>query len=295
MAASLQASASVLERLRLDPAERETVVFLIANHLRMSATTRRQDIFDVNVVAEFSECVGTTERLKMLTLLTYTDVKSVNPEALTPWKAEMLWQLYAAAFNHLSRSVDDQRLTASATNSERIKEVVAAAGEPDSKAHYFFSRRLSQTLSADAYARRDRHSLPNVRSPQEKAMKSRRLKYCLATVTLNWFCLTLDCPGLFSHVVGTLSSWGMNILKAEAFANKAGVVLDTFRFSDRFRTLELNPSEISRLKRKLAEAVSGEINVVDLMETKFKPGVQNPKVTVEPASRPTTIVRNTAP
>ena len=166
MAGSLQASASVLERLRLDPAERETVVFLIANHLRMSATTRRQDIFDPNVVAEFSECVGTTERLKMLTLLTYTDVKSVNPEALTPWKAEMLWQLYAAAFNHLSRSVDDQRLTASATNSERIKEVVAAAGEPDCETHHFFSGRFSQTLSADAYARRDRRSLPHVRSPQ---------------------------------------------------------------------------------------------------------------------------------
>ena len=95
--------------------------------------------------------------------------------------------------------------------------------------------------------------------------------------------LTLDCPGLFSHVVGTLSSWGMNILKAEAFSNKAGVVLDTFRFSDRFRTLELNPSEIDRLKRKLAEAVSGEIDVVELMETKFKPGVQSPKITVEPS------------
>ena len=69
----------------------------------------------------------------MLTLLTYTDVKSVNPEALTPWKAEMLWQLYAAGFNHLSRTVDDQRLTASTANSERIKEVVAAAGEIDAK------------------------------------------------------------------------------------------------------------------------------------------------------------------
>jgi [protein-PII] uridylyltransferase len=95
--------------------------------------------------------------------------------------------------------------------------------------------------------------------------------------------LTLDCPGLFSHVVGTLSSWGMNILKAEAFSNKAGVVLDTIRFSDRFRTLELNPSEIDRLKRKLGEAVSGEIDVVELMETKFKPGLQSPKVTVEPS------------
>ena len=29
---------------------------------------------------------------------------------------------------------------------------------------------------------------------------------------------------------------GMNILKAEAFFNKASVVLDTIRFSDQFRT-----------------------------------------------------------
>ena len=46
----------------------------------------------------------------MLTLFTYADIKAVNPEALTPWKAEMLWQLYAATENYLNRSVDDQRL-----------------------------------------------------------------------------------------------------------------------------------------------------------------------------------------
>ena len=39
VAGSLQAAASVLERLRLEPVDRETVIFLIANHLRMSATT----------------------------------------------------------------------------------------------------------------------------------------------------------------------------------------------------------------------------------------------------------------
>jgi len=280
VAASLQASASVLERLRLDPAERETVVFLIANHLRMSATTRRQDIFDVNVVAEFSECVGTTERLKMLTLLTYTDVKSVNPEALTPWKAEMLWQLYAAAFNHLSRSVDDQRLTSSANNSERIKEVVAAAGEPDSKHIISFLEGFPKRY---LLMHTPGKIVTHCRMYDRLKMKDEepQIEILPRDGYFELVLLTLDCPGLFSHVVGTLSSWGMNILKAEAFANKAGVVLDTFRFSDRFRTLELNPSEINRLKRKLAEAVSGEINVVDLMETKFKPGVQNPKVKIE--------------
>ncbi len=279
---SLQASASALERLGLEPVDREAVVFLIANHLRMSSTTMRQDIFDPKVVAEFSECVGTTERLKMLTLLTYTDIKSVNPEALTPWKAELLWQFYAAAFNHLSRSVDDQRLTVSISNSERIKEVVAAAGETDAKhitsfLEGFPKRYLLMHTSSEIVAHCRMYDRLKQKDDEPQIDILRRDGYFELVL------LTLDCPGLFSHVVGTLSSWGMNILKAEAFSNKAGVVLDTLRFSDRFRTLELNPSEIDRLKRKLAEAVSGEIDVVELMETKFKPGAQSPKITVEPS------------
>jgi [protein-PII] uridylyltransferase len=279
---SLQASASVLERLRLEPVDRETVIFLIANHLRMSSTTMRQDIFDPKVVADFSECVGTTERLKMLTLLTYTDVKSVNPEALTPWKAELLWQFYAAAFNHLSRSVDDQRLTLSVSNSERIKEVVVAAGEPDAKhitsfLEGFPKRYLLMHTSNEIVVHCRMYDRLKQKDDEPQIDILRRDGYFELVL------LTLDCPGLFSHVVGTLSSWGMNILKAEAFSNKAGVVLDTIRFSDRFRTLELNPPEIDRLKRKLAEAVSGEIDVVELMETKFKPGLQSPKIVVEPS------------
>ena len=282
VAGSLQAAASVSDRLRLEPVDRDTVVFLIENHLRMSATIMRHDIFDPKVVAEFSDSVGTTERLKTLTLLTYADVKSVNPEALTPWKAEMLWQLYAAGFNHLSRTVDDQRLTASSANSERIKGVVAAAGEDDAKHITSFldgfpKRYLLMHTPAEIVAHCRMYDLLKNKDDEPQIDILRRDGYFELVL------LTLDCPGLFSQVVGTLSSWGMNILKAEAFSNKAGVVLDTFRFSDRFRTLELNPSEVNRLKRKLAEAVSGEIDVVELMETKFKPGVQTPKIKVEPS------------
>jgi [protein-PII] uridylyltransferase len=282
VAGSLQASASVLDRLRLEPVDRDTVTFLIASHLRMSATTRRQDIFDPKVVGEFSESVGTTERLKMLTLLTYTDIKSVNPEALTPWKAEMLWQLYAAAFNHLSRTVDDQRLTASAANSDRIKEVVAAAGEINAKhitsfLEGFPKRYLLMHTPAEIVTHCQMYDRLKLKDDEPQIDILRREGYFELVL------LTLDCPGLFAHVVGTLSSWGMNILKAEAFSNKAGVVLDTIRFSDRFRTLELNPTEVNRLKRNLSEAVAGEINVVELMEAKFKPGAPNPKVKIEPS------------
>ena len=47
-------------------------------------------------------------------------------------------------------------------------------------------------------------------------------------------------------MAGALAAWGMNIVKAGAFSNDAGVIVDSFQFTDVFRTIELNPSEKDR-------------------------------------------------
>jgi len=72
---SLQFTGSCAERLDLDAADRETVRYLVASHLEMSAAMRR-DIFDPANVKSFAERVGVPERLKMLCLLTYADIKA---------------------------------------------------------------------------------------------------------------------------------------------------------------------------------------------------------------------------
>ena len=105
--ASLAIARKCLERLELSEADRETVLFLIEHHLDMGANLRR-DIFDPRTVAQFAESMGSPDRLKMLCLFTYADIKAVNPEALTPWKAEDLWQLYIGTANYLNRSVDER-------------------------------------------------------------------------------------------------------------------------------------------------------------------------------------------
>ncbi len=107
---SLQALETAADRLRLTPEEKAEVSFLIEHHLDMSATVQRRDIFDPSTVSSFAEIVGNQERLQRLSLLTYADIHAVNPEALTPWKAEMLWQLFVATSNHFSRTVDRDRL-----------------------------------------------------------------------------------------------------------------------------------------------------------------------------------------
>src|SRR5215468_1220535 len=128
---SLEIAATCMERLGLDGAERETISFLIGSHLEISATLRR-DIYDPATVEAFAEKMGTPERMKMLSLLTYADIKAVNPEALTPWKAENVWQLYISASNCMSRTAD-QRVHAETEQDEtvaRLKSLAPAlAGE----------------------------------------------------------------------------------------------------------------------------------------------------------------------
>ena len=53
----------------------------------------------------------------------------------------------------------------------------------------------------------------------------------------------------------------MNIVKAEAFINAAGYVVDQFRFTDPMRVLELNPGELEVLWQTLINAVVSGIDM----------------------------------
>ncbi len=276
---SLAAVSALFERMRFDSLGRETVTFLIASHLRMSATLSRRDIFDPEAVHDFSKTVGTIERLKMLTLFTYADIKAVNPEALTPWKAEMLWQLYAATENYLNRSVDDQRMYLAGEDAEQLERLVPT-GEHAVEADRFrefldgFPRRYLLTHSSGEISAHYRMYRRLGHSAAEISITKRDQYYELVLVTK-------DRPFLFSKIVGTISSWGMNILKADVCANRNGVALDMLRFSDRFETLDHNPSEVLRLKQQLVAAISGEQDVPAPMKRKFQPEKRPPKVSVD--------------
>jgi [protein-PII] uridylyltransferase len=58
----------------------------------------------------------------------------------------------------------------------------------------------------------------------------------------------------------------MNIVKAGAFSNDAGVIVDTFQFTDVFRTIELNPSERERFLAYLHDVVARKLAVEPLLE-----------------------------
>jgi [protein-PII] uridylyltransferase len=252
--ASLEIAGRCLDRLDADPSERAAVLFLIGNHLELSGALRR-DIFNPETVATFAEKVGTPERLKMLCLMTYADIKAVNPEALTPWKAENVWQLYISAANYLNRSAD-QRVHAD-VHDDKFARFRSLASVTSNKFRSFvegFPQRYLRVHSAEEVMRHLEMSDQVVEDPVQIDLKRGRHWYDLTLVTR-------DRPFLFATLTGVLAAWGMNIVKANAFSNQAGTVVDTIHFTDRFRTLELNLSEWARFKRSITEVLLGEADL----------------------------------
>jgi [protein-PII] uridylyltransferase len=275
---SLAALDSAAQRLKLSPEEKTEVQFLIEHHLDMSATVQRRDIFDPATVSGFAASVVTQERLQRLCLLTYADIHSVNPEALTPWKAEMLWQLFVAASNHFSRTLDRDRLHAHDETS-LLGRVKALAGDASVESierflEGFPRRYLAVHSAAEIAGHFALYQKLSSEPVQTEVIASRHA----FSLTL----LAADRPALFATISGVLAGWGMNIIKADAFANAAGVVLDTFHFADLHRTLELNPGEIARFRKSLADVVNGKVPLEQLLKGRESASrARAPKITVE--------------
>jgi len=274
---SLTALESVAARLHLTADEKAEVHFLIERHLDMSATVQRRDIFDPTTVSGFAAIVQTPERLQRLCLLTYADIHAVNPEALTPWKAEMLWQLFVATSNHFSRTLDRDRLHAldEVPVLQQVRKLTGSAGtEAIERFLEGFPRRYLAVHSAPDIAAHFSLYQKLDADPVQIDLVAKQRAYSLTL-------LTADRPALFATIAGVLAGWGMNIIQADAFANAAGVVLDTFHFTDLHRTLELNPSEVDRFCKSLVDVVRGKAPLEALLKSRENASRQRaPKVEV---------------
>ena len=263
-AESARLAAEALARIQAPAGAREMITFLIDHHLDLSAVMNARDLDDPSTARDLAQRVGTLERLKYLTLITYADISAVNPTAMNPWRLEQLWRVYLAAFHELTRELE----------SERIHHPASETPEKAAFLEGFPTRYLRTHTPAEVEA----HFRLSERSTQlGVAMDIDRLDgvYRLTIITA-------DRPFLFASLAGALSSFGQNILRAEAFANARGQVLDTFVFADPGRTLELNPQEIDRLRVTLERVALGKVEVRQLLQSRPKPAPPSRKARIQP-------------
>jgi [protein-PII] uridylyltransferase len=235
-----------LRRSGVDDRALDVVLFLITAHLEMSAAMTSREISDPATIRDMATKTGTVERLKLLTLLTYGDISAVNPAALTPWRRQLLWRLYTETYSELTRELTRPAQLPGKQVLPEWREFLE--GLPP---------RYLRTHSAEEIAehvRLDRES--------DEAGGAASLVKSAAWVL---HVVADDRPFLFASVAAAISSFGFNILKAEAFSNSRGKAIETFTFADPARTLELNPGESAGVIRTVLRAINGQERAAELL------------------------------
>jgi len=197
-------------RFGLDPAETETVSWLVRHHLLMSSTAFKRDLADPKTIEDFAHQVQSPERLRLLLILTVVDIRAVGPGIWNEWKRMLLRTLFDSAEERL-RLGHKQRGRAELIE-ERQEQLAQALGWKKSiaRAH---GRRLPdsywlaeppewQVANARQVAAAEAHigdAVPNVVAEDDPESGSTRISV-----------FTPDREGLFYRICAGLASAGAN-------------------------------------------------------------------------------------
>jgi [protein-PII] uridylyltransferase len=265
---STEAVKVILGQLALPREQAEKIIAVIRNHLEMSKIILRRDFSDESVIQQFADLVGNIDDLRMLVLLTYADIKAVNTEVLTPWKEDLLWQLYVETYNHLTLGLADDRYEQQPALEAEIQAVLdllprkisaqdvrdfldgfprqylKITPKSDIAEHFTLSRKLQTVPMVTHLARRDG-----------------RIYEVLV--------MAADRLFLFSKITGVLSYFGMNILRGQAFSNRHGTIFDLITFEDVDNYFAKNPSEVDRFSKVLKDVIDGKTDLSKLLQGKM--------------------------
>jgi [protein-PII] uridylyltransferase len=238
-------------RLGLDPAETETVSWLVRHHLLLSSTAFKRDLADPTTIEDFVHQVQSPERLRLLLILTVVDIRAVGPGIWNEWKRSLLKTLFEAAEERLR--LGHKQHGRAAIVEERQKELAEQLGWKASaaKAH---ARRLPdsywlaeppawQLANARQVAAAEAHigdATPNVVVEDDPESGATRVSV-----------FTPDREGLFYRICAGLASAGANIIDARIHTTRDAMALDNLLVLDG----RGQPYTDRRLRGRLVKAV----------------------------------------
>jgi [protein-PII] uridylyltransferase len=242
-----------MARMQMPDDAQRTVEFLIRHQSDLSDAMSGRDMDDPATVRLLAERVGTIERLKLLLVMTFARIVALSPEDKIPWRLEQLWRAYSVAQHELMRELETDRI-------QQVPEDLPGNAE-------FIKGFPLRYLRAHSSAEIAGHlQLFELSRPAGVAVRLDPMEgaYRLTIVAR-------DKPFLFASFAGAISSFGMDILKAEAFSNATGAVLDMFVFADPKRMLQQNPGEGERLTDLIQRIALGKTDAQRLMRGRGLP------------------------
>lgn len=253
----------ICRRLNMSEDTTNLAVFLVQNHLLLADTAQYRDLNDEKLVINFARMIGDIERLNLLYLLTFADVRAVGPDIWNNWKGALFQELYFKALNVLERGSFE--VPDSKKKLKRLKESVrklmpeVKAEEVDGyfellPARYFLSnqaRAIAEHLKA-VKSLKGRHHVLKVNHDRERQLTE--LVIC-----------TYDLHGLFSMITGVMAANSVNILNAQINTMKNGIALDILQVNNVFGGLITDASKLREIETELLDVLSAKVAVGELV------------------------------
>ncbi len=259
----------ILKRWGFPDQDAEEVKFLVAHHLTMSHIAQHRDLDDEPMIIELAKQVQTVDRLKSLYLLTYLDIKAVGPDVWNEWKAALLWELYLKAHTILTRGVEGEGDLARAAKLKEELTRELADEFPRSVVEEHLSQMPIRYLLTTPGAKVAAHMRLVERVLRGEEVAAQWTHYPLVGYTEFTVC-AFGRPGRFSQIVGTLTANGINILGAQMYTRKDGMVIRNFQVNDGRGGAVLEEVIWERVSEDLQEVLTGKVDVRELIKARRK-------------------------
>ncbi|MEZ8126238.1 bifunctional uridylyltransferase/uridylyl-removing protein GlnD [Vibrio splendidus] len=213
----------------LSKPEAKQVAWLVQNHLLMSVTAQRRDIYDPDVITEFAKKVRDEESLELLVCLTVADICATNPELWNSWKRTLLAELFHSTQRALRRGLENpvdvrdrirhnQQMASALLRKEGFTAREIEVLWQRFKADYFLRHTHKQIAwHCEHLLRLEDPSQPLVLISQKATRGGTEV-----------FVYCKDQAALFATVVAELDRRNFNVHDAQVMVSKDGHVLDTF-------------------------------------------------------------------
>jgi [protein-PII] uridylyltransferase len=205
----------------------QLIEFLVRHHLTMSRIAQKEDLSDVEVIADFARLVGTPRRLTALYLLTVADIRGTSPRVWNAWKGKLLEDLYRLTLRALGGARPDLDAEIEARKEEARHKLALHLALPGTE------EPLWRTLEVSYFARHDAADIAwHARSlwrHVDSAVPIVRARPSSVGDGLQVLVYAPDRADLFARICGYFDSAGFSILDAKIHTTRAGYALDTFQ------------------------------------------------------------------
>ncbi len=258
------------QRLGYSEEEQKTVEFLVLSHLMMPHLSQRRDLEDQELIIQFARSMGTVDRLNMLFLLTWGDMRAVGPNSWTDWKGTLLERLYFKTREVISRGEFSMEKTRERV--ARVKEsLLSRMGERHNRETVgrFFSMMPPRYFFASSDENIERHFQLVSQARSEEVLVQQRYS---AAQNLNEIMIyTVHSPQVLAQVTGVMLARSVNILKMDAFQTTDGHLLALVGVTDAGGKPIPQWEKFEGIAHELKEVLHGRMKVDELLARKEVP------------------------